>query len=851
MIINTNLAAMNANRHMNINNTKGRKSMEQLSSGKRINKAADDSAGLSISEKMKGQIRGLQQASLNTEQGIDLIKTSDGAMGEIHSTLQRMRELSVQASSETITNEDRKSIQVEISELSKQVDSVSKTTEFNTIRTIDGSLRNIPPTTALEAGKSVSSPISIHDDTSANVMSSSVVDFDNGIEIHSGKQAITDLTLNSPFNIISPNNKLNLTYVDENNITYTKDLNLDNTSTGTIEELVGSVQNAINNDTDLKDKISVTFSTNPDKISLISSSLEPNSKVGIFINSSSAANEIAGTTSTMSGMLMNPISISAGSSLKLVYTDSNGITDSQTLSLDLYDSESTASHPIDLAIMIQCKINSPIDTKVSVSIDSNGMLKLESEDKGYFSQVNIIQDAINPWDVYTTIFKSKNVQNGSLNINTKLGVTRNDQLKFTFNDKTVAASTKFDDDNGFTVSDPQWSQKTFLINITDQIYTTASDFCNQINNAISVAGYADKVNANYDHGYYPLSNNRQIGFTTVNEGENATLKLQDVNSAKGSNMFSIVKLNSATSKGQDKTDTFAIEVNARYTEKEVDDVDLSVDDIQKLLNNKTVYTSNGYIIQDPLNPYDFIQYTKVQGTGETKQITLQTENYTKDEFVKILQDAINDSTDQLGNDVIVTVDGKTGGLNIGTPQQDGSKSSVRFVVPANASNPGNQSPINTSMDELLNNFLSATGFDYNRHVGKDGTGKMDIQVGANSNQNILIKIGSIRAGALRIKYLDVTTSQKASDAITILDEAINKVSSERTSIGAFQNSFEHVVSNLQNTSTNLTAAQSRIEDVDMAEAMSTFSKNNILTQAAQAMQVQANQQPQQVLALLK
>ncbi|MBU3111775.1 hypothetical protein KPL55_09580 [Clostridium lacusfryxellense] len=316
-------------------------------------------------------------------------------------------------------------------------------------------------------------------------------------------------------------------------------------------------------------------------------------------------------------------------------------------------------------------------------------------------------------------------------------------------------------------------------------------------------------------------------------------------------MFSIVKLNSATSKGQDKTDTFAIEVNARYTEKEVDDVDLSVDDIQKLLNNKTVYTSNGYIIQDPLNPYDFIQYTKVQGTGETKQITLQTENYTKDEFVKILQDAINDSTDQLGNDVIVTVDGKTGGLNIGTPQQDGSKSSVRFVVPANASNPGNQSPINTSMDELLNNFLSATGFDYNRHVGKDGTGKMDIQVGANSNQNILIKIGSIRAGALRIKYLDVTTSQKASDAITILDEAINKVSSERTSIGAFQNSFEHVVSNLQNTSTNLTAAQSRIEDVDMAEAMSTFSKNNILTQAAQAMQVQANQQPQQVLALLK
>ena len=864
MIINTNIAAMNANRLMNINNAKGQKSMEKLSSGKKINSAADDAAGVGISEKMKSQIRGLEQATLNTQQGIDLIKTSDGAMDEIQSTLQRMRELSVQAASGINTDEERNAIQGEISQLSKQVDSVSKTTEFNTIKTIDGSLRNIPPVSAVETGKSVNSPISIHDDTSASVGGSRVIDIDHGIEIHNGKPAKTQLQLNTPISITDPyNNKITINYVDEKKGPHIKELELSNISipTGTIQELADVIQNAIDNDIDidddigLKGKIQVECTTNPDSITF--KSIIKNSNVKIEMENSPALDEMIGTSSVMTQSLKDPIKISNQSPknnmLLVAYNDVNGTEHSETLKLPAYDSSTALNHPQDLVDIIQNQINStPLNGKIVVGVQGDAQngykLTLTSRDRGpnamvVFGEFDGISDGST--DASKVILESNATNKGSVTKPTAVnGTTRNDQLEFTFNDKIAASSTKFDKDNGFTISDSQWTQKTFQINITNKTYNSASDFCKQINDAIYGAGYAGKVNSN-------SSNNKQIQFTTINEGQNATLQLHDANAAKGSNMFSVLGLNSDKVNGKDKTDTFAIEVNVQYTEKEVEDNDLSPDDIQKLLDNKTVYTPNGYIIQDPLNPYDFIQYTKVQGTGETKQITLKEGEYnTKEDFAKELQNAINVRTNQVGNDVIVTVD-STGGFNIGTPQQNGEKSSVRFVVPPDSNVPGNQSPINTSMDELLSKFLSTTGFDYNRHVGKEGTGKMDIQVGANSNQDVMVKIGSVRAGALGIKYLDVTSSQKASDAISIIDQAIKEVSMERANLGGFQNSFDHIVNNLQSTSETFTVAQSRIEDTDMSSEMMVLTRSNILQQAAQAMLAQANQQPQQVLQLLK
>ena len=139
MIINHNMNALNAHRNMGINNTAAGKSMEKLSSGLRINRAGDDAAGLAISEKMRGQIRGLTQASRNSADGISMIQTAEGALNETTNILQRMRELAVQASNDTNTSSDREEIQKEINALTEEVDRIANNTEFNTQKLLNGS----------------------------------------------------------------------------------------------------------------------------------------------------------------------------------------------------------------------------------------------------------------------------------------------------------------------------------------------------------------------------------------------------------------------------------------------------------------------------------------------------------------------------------------------------------------------------------------------------------------------------------------------------------------------------------------------------------------------------------------
>ena len=139
MVVQHNMSAANANRMMNVTTSSLSKSTEKLSSGYKINRAADDAAGLSISEKMRGQIRGLSKASSNAQDGISLIQTAEGALNESHSILQRMRELSVQAANGTETDDDREAVNNEIKQLQDELTRISDTTEFNTMKLLDGS----------------------------------------------------------------------------------------------------------------------------------------------------------------------------------------------------------------------------------------------------------------------------------------------------------------------------------------------------------------------------------------------------------------------------------------------------------------------------------------------------------------------------------------------------------------------------------------------------------------------------------------------------------------------------------------------------------------------------------------
>jgi len=144
MRINHNISALNTYRQLSINNTAGGKSLEKLSSGYRINRAGDDAAGLAISEKMRGQIRGLNQAERNAQDAISLIQTAEGALNETHSILQRMRELAVQAANDTYTQKnagidgDRDEIQKEIEQLTQEIQRIANDTQFNTMNLLGG-----------------------------------------------------------------------------------------------------------------------------------------------------------------------------------------------------------------------------------------------------------------------------------------------------------------------------------------------------------------------------------------------------------------------------------------------------------------------------------------------------------------------------------------------------------------------------------------------------------------------------------------------------------------------------------------------------------------------------------------
>lgn len=143
MIVQHNMTALNANRQLGVTNTNLARSTEKLSSGYRINRASDDAAGLSISEKMRGQIRGLKQASTNAQDGQSLIQTAEGAMNEIHSVLQRMRELTVQAKNDTYLQEDRAKIKTEVDQLQSEITRIATQTQFNKMNLLTGSYKSM------------------------------------------------------------------------------------------------------------------------------------------------------------------------------------------------------------------------------------------------------------------------------------------------------------------------------------------------------------------------------------------------------------------------------------------------------------------------------------------------------------------------------------------------------------------------------------------------------------------------------------------------------------------------------------------------------------------------------------
>jgi flagellin len=209
MRINTNLSALNAYRNLSTTNSKMSKSLERLSSGLRINRASDDAAGLAISEKMRGQINGLDQAVRNAQDGISLIQTAEGALNETHSILQRMRSLAVQASNDTLTTEDRYEIQKEINQLTEEIQRIGVTTEFNTQELLDGTYDS--KKIHIGANKDQTLTVDVEDMRAVEITSGGTITASNALAI--GTSGAVSVTIDgSAVNV----NEITFQYLDSN-----------------------------------------------------------------------------------------------------------------------------------------------------------------------------------------------------------------------------------------------------------------------------------------------------------------------------------------------------------------------------------------------------------------------------------------------------------------------------------------------------------------------------------------------------------------------------------------------------------------------------------------------------------
>ncbi|MGO4269123.1 flagellin [Paenibacillus sp. TAF58] len=582
MRIQHNIAALNTDNSLARNSAATGKSLEKLSSGYRINRAGDDAAGLAISEKMRAQIRGLDMASKNAQDGISLIQTAEGALNETHDILQRMRELADQSANGTNTDDDRKAIQSEVGQLKSEIDRIGNSTEFNTKKLLNGALQS--------AGT-----VATNGTTSAVVASLSGA-------IFSGQNALSG---------------------GAGGVLISGDL-------ATITQASGAISDLFNIDGHLVDV---------DWGSVLSTS---------DVNTLRAVTSGSTMTTTLSSQV------------------STVLTNAVNKAIDNYNATPGAQ-----GANVQ---------HVNIYVDSaNGALQIASSTKG--TQSNVTLAFGNDTSVGKIFFGSGSSNTGYL----KTGVSgfmsgTNAKGTSTFNGATVATTDII----------------TFSIN----------------------------------------------GVTLSTNGTN---------------------------------------LSAAIT------------------NASTSLASGAELLASGLN-------AAISGYNSGAGLTA-----TDPRFIK----AVTVSTTQEGRLVINSESG----------------------------------PVNFS--ELVGkNTIGSLGLTQ-AQTEAGGAGGMTFQIGANKNQNISFGIGDMRSAALGIASVDVSTQAGASIALTSLDTAIKNVSTQRANLGAVQNRLEHTINNLNTASENLTGAESRIRDVDMAKEMMTFTKNNILSQAAQSMLAQANQQPQGVLQLLR
>lgn len=853
MRINHNIAALNTYRQLNSASTGQAKSMEKLSSGLRINKAGDDAAGLAISEKMRGQIRGLDQASRNSQDAISMVQTAEGALSETHDILQRMRELAVQASNDTNTADDREEIQKEVNQLTSEINRIGNTTEFNTKKLLNGSVSSTGVERQVKSGATGTLASGVTVDTNATVDTGKYkVEIQNNGGVANKYQnvaGVNDLTGSNTAITVGPTNTTGNQDVNlaEGNYKVVIASQTAKSATGTsvsgddVLNIAGGnaavTVDANSNLTTGAKSITVVKSVDIKATAVTGggiSNVDANTaKEGAYEIKTSATVEGGGTQAIETGGALSNLKIASDSTL-----DHAGNYTIKVTQTDMDETDGSIGFTFELQSSGAALVP-PVSATTTVS-NTSGSTKIQLGD------ISFDLDNAKMWASDTTGAGTA----GSFDANT---------IALTIGNKVDVRQVSTNETQSFNLADSAaGGTQTFTFADGGALKMDITDTANAL-----VRGNTFTTNVTHTDTYTIALGGQSAPATVLTENQLTAANLTNINLGDAGNGVSLdldaAKLNAMAVGTSTINFTVASGTELTATLKNMDDTAVTgsgsialtgtgVGSTADLGNgikltydgttpNTTVKAGEVVVAVKDVVPADDFQAVLKKSTdgGSTYGTTVESKSFTKGDAVDFTNGINLQTAPTTTTTDSATFEIENGVVDKSLTMQVGANAGQTFAI--------NMNDMRADALDISNTTASAS------KTVQDSLGNnITASYRATSNGKEVTN-GTDNTGT---EYaLDVTDAKKATAAVKVLDEAIQKVSQERSKFGAYQNRLEHTINNLNTSSENLTAAESRIRDVDMAKEMMTQTKNSILSQAAQAMLAQANQQPQGVLQLLR
>lgn len=752
--INQNVLSVSTYKSLSQTSNRLEKSIQKLSSGLRINGAADDAAGLAISEKMRRQIRGLSRAVLNAQDGVSMIQTAEGALNETQSILQRMRELATQSANDTLTSNDRLEIQKEVVQLRNEIDRISRSTEFNTKKLLDGSQ------TAL-----ISSNSNSVDGLVTGAINGVGADYNVNLELVKG--GISEMQRTQIFTLNDGSGKLadgntqlqsiaqfydaNGVFVLEtpqlltlNGNSGTTNITLDGKMT--LDNLAAGIQNAMVRAAglDIKNSRAATVTT--------------------------AATGIAGL-----GGYIELISGSIGDVGKISFASDQKIINALGMSI------------------AREAVNSQVEVSLSDAFGNTRQVRVDgTRASGLLNGIDLQ-------------FTSQSAQiAGSKGLEQGLVVSTDATFTIGVNGQTIDITISGVSTVGRTLSG---LARSINKQIADDIPTVPELL------GLSATVVEGEIRLMYER---PIS----VASTVPN-----TIELTNV-IANTSNILGLANGSYSGFVDSQKNDEFAAWGFTRYMSQAEygfapGAITVDVDDGEG--DTATIQLMES-IDSASLTVADMVLFSQFQASANTE---LEAQN-------------VDIRVDQVGSALAFTA------LRVGTEYVN-AQPKIESVVSLTNFTAGSENAIADRLGITAGMAKGSGDTNFKLHIVNN---QPQFQIGADQGQTMNIAIANMSSKALGVDKIDLSTVEGANRAMGMLNKALDTVSAERAKLGAYQNRLEFAINNLRNTHSNLSSAESRVRDADIAMEMIEFTRNQIINQSGTAMLAQANMVPQGVLQLL-